>query len=89
MASDPPAYTWAVSASFRKDLRKLERVYQVRVRIALDDIKTDPYKGRKVRNATVGKYRWRVGDYRIRYDVEGRDIQVLRVLKREDAYRRF
>ena len=89
MASEPPAYTLAVSASFRKDLRKLERVYQVRVRIALDDIKTDPYKGRKVRNATVGKYRWRVGDYRIRYDVEGRDIQVLRVLKREDAYRRF
>ena len=89
MASDPPAYTLAVSASFRKDLRKLERVYQVRVRIALDDIKTDPYKGRKVRDATVGKYRWRVGDYRIRYDIEGRTIHVLRVLKREDAYRRF
>ena len=89
MASKPPAYTLAVSASFRKDLRKLERGNQVRVRQALGEIRTDPYQGRKIRNATVGKYRWRVGDYRIRYDIEGRAIQVLRVRKREDAYRRF
>jgi mRNA interferase RelE/StbE len=89
MAPEPAAYTLEVSASFRKDLRKLDRGNQVRVRHALGDIKADPFHGRKVRNAAVGQYRWRVGDYRIRYDIEGQDIQVLRVLKREDAYRRF
>lgn len=89
MASEPPTYKLAVSTSFRKDLRKLERGNQVRVRRALTDIQADPYQGRKVRNAVIGIYRWRVGDYRIRYDIQGQDIQVLRVLKREDAYRRF
>lgn len=89
MASEPVIYTLAVSATFRKDLRKLDRGNQVRVRRALGNIEADPYQGRKVRNATMGRYRWRVGDYRIRYDIKGRDIQVLRVLKREDAYRRF
>ena len=89
MASEPVEYTLAVSASFRTDLRKLDRVNQVRVRNALADIKADPYQGRKIRDATIGRYRWRVGDYRIRYDIEGQALQVLRVLKREDAYRRF
>ena len=89
MAPETPIYSLAVSASFRTDLRKLDRGNQVRVRQALADIKTDPYRGRKVRNATVGHCPWRVGNYLIRYDIEDQAIQVLRVLKREDAYRRF
>lgn len=89
MASEPAVYILEVSASFSKDLRKLDRGNQVRVRHALGDIKADPYNGRKVLNAAIGQYRWRVGDLRIRYDIEGQNIFVLRVLKREDAYRRF
>ncbi|MDH3944604.1 MAG: type II toxin-antitoxin system RelE/ParE family toxin [Anaerolineae bacterium] len=89
MTSERGEYSLTVSASFRKDLRKLPRENQIRVRQALGKILADPYQGRKIRNAAVGQYRWRVGDYRIRYDIEGHQIQVLRVLKREDAYRRF
>lgn len=89
MAAEAAAFILNVSASFRKDLRKLDRSNQVRVRHALANIKADPYQGRKVRSAAIGKYRWRVGDYRIRYDIEKKAILVLRVLKREDAYRRF
>jgi mRNA-degrading endonuclease RelE of RelBE toxin-antitoxin system len=40
-------------------------------------------------SAEIGQFRWRVGNYRIRYDISGRDVIILRVIKREDAYRRF
>ena len=89
MPEEPAYFTLQVTRSFLKDLRKLPRQEQVRVRQALGEIKAAPYQGRKVIGAELGQYRWRVGDYRIRYDVEGEMIWVLRVLKREDAYRRF
>ena len=74
--------------SFRKDLRKLPRQDQARVRDALTEIEQDPYKGRKVVKAIIARYRWRVGNWRIRYDIEKKNVILVRVLKREDAYRR-
>lgn len=89
MSDDNHGYTLILTRRFLKDLRKLSRQEQVRVRQALESIQADPYKGRKVKAAETGQYRWRVGDLRIRYDIEAREIQVLRVIKREDVYRKF
>jgi mRNA interferase RelE/StbE len=89
MTNDQPKYTLVIARSFLKDLQKINRPDQVRIRKALPEIEEDPYKGRKVVTADVGQYRWRVGKYRIRYDIEGNEIQLLRVIKREDVYRRF
>lgn len=83
------SFTLVIARSFEKDLRKLSRPDQNRVRQALPKIQADPYNGRKLQNAPIGQYRWRVGDLRIRYDIEGKQVQILRVLKREDVYRRF
>ena len=83
------AYTLILADQFVKDLGKLSRQEQARVRRALIRLQEDPYRGRKVRGAVIGQYRWRVGDLRIRYDIEAQEIQVLRVIKREDAYRKF
>ena len=85
--ADP--FTVIATRSFRKDLRKLPRQDQVRVRAALAVIEQNPYKGRKVAKAKIGLYRWRVGNWRIRYDIEKKNIILLRVLKRADTYRRF
>ena len=76
-----------IARRFLKDMRKLQRQDQLRVRRALEDIRANPYRGRKVIAEVTGQYRWRVGDLRIRYDIEGKRVQILRVLKREDAYR--
>lgn len=78
-----------VTRSFVKDLRKLPRRDQLRVRRSLDEITNDPYSGRKVTTATIGQYRRQVGGYRIRYDIEGQVVWILRIVKREDAYRKF
>lgn len=88
MTDDRP-YCLVLTARFHKDLKRLSRQDQMRIRRALNDLQADPYKGHKVSAAATGQYRWRVGNLRIRYDIEGSEIQVLRVLKREDVYRKF
>ena len=85
----PAEYTLVLTEHFRKDLKKLSRQDQVRVRRALDELRANPYRGGKVSGVDVGCYRWRVGDFRIRYDIENKEVLVLRVIKREDVYRKF
>jgi mRNA interferase RelE/StbE len=89
MASDQPKFTISIARSFLKDLKAIDRPDQIRIRKVLPEIQAEPYKGRKVVSADVGQYRWRVGKYRIRYDIQGSEVQILRVIKREDVYRRF
>ena len=87
MTDDVNEYELVIAKRFLKDMRKISREDQVRVRRALGRIQLEPYWGRKVVAAETGQYRWRIGSLRIRYDIEGRKIQVLKVNKREDAYR--
>lgn len=72
---------------FTKDFRRLPRQVQSRVLDALEAIQKNPYRGRKVQAVETGMWRWRVGPYRIRYDIEGHDIVLLRVRHRSEIYR--
>jgi mRNA interferase RelE/StbE len=85
----PKQFTLVITRSFYKDLQRINKPDQIRIRKSLSDIESDPYKGRKVVSAEIGQYRWRVGNYRIRYDISGQQVIILRVIKREDVYRRF
>jgi len=85
--SDP--FALIITRSFYNDLQKIDRPDQIRIRKVLDDIVREPYKGRKVASAEIGHYRWRVGNYRIRYDVSEKQVVILRVMKREGVYRKF
>jgi mRNA interferase RelE/StbE len=89
MTGQQNKFTLIIARSFFKDIKKIDRQDQVRIRKALSEIEYDPYQGRKVISAEIGQYRWRVGKYRIRYDISGNEVQILRVIKREDVYRRF
>jgi mRNA-degrading endonuclease RelE of RelBE toxin-antitoxin system len=53
----------------------------------LEALETDPYQGTKLTNVSVGAWRVRVGDYRIRYDIEGNQVFLYRVRHRRDIYR--
>jgi mRNA interferase RelE/StbE len=88
MPSDPQ-FTLVIARSFLEDLKNIDRPDQIRIRKAIPEILADPYRGRKVVSAEIGQYRWRVGKYRIRYDISGSEVQILRVIKREDVYRKF
>ncbi len=63
MTDEDNEYELFIARRFLRDMRKLDREDQVRVRRALSNIQTGPYRGRKVIAAETGQYRWRVGAY--------------------------
>jgi len=82
----PDGYELLIAKRFYKDLRQIDATDQKRILDALRQIGEEPYKGRKVIVAETGQYRWRVGPYRIRYDIEGDRVHILRVRHRREAY---
>lgn len=73
----------------RRDLRRLDRPIRDRVLDAVDRITGDPPQGELVRLTGRDEWRLRVGDWRVRceLDVERQVVLVLRVLPRGRAYR--
>jgi mRNA interferase RelE/StbE len=72
-----------------RDIRDLEPVIRLRIGKKLLRYKEDPLKyAEKITDAKLGSYRFRIGDYRVVFDLEGEDIVVLRVGHRRDIYRR-
>lgn len=84
-------YKLVPSKSFLKDLAKLPEDAKSKAAKALMDLKTDPYTGRNVKKLTnfdIGTMRLRIGDYRLRYDIEGFDIHLRIIKHRKDVYRK-
>lgn len=84
---------WRVefAPSARKDLRRLDRQVQQRIVHALDRLATGARLSGDVRRlAGSTEYRLRVGDWRVRFELDSDRllITVLRVLPRGRAYDR-
>jgi mRNA interferase RelE/StbE len=82
-----PRFALVISNRFRRDLRRLDAQAHRRVLAALDDLQENPYQGSQLTDVAVGQWRMRVGDYRIRYDIEGNRVLLYRVRHRSDIYR--
>jgi mRNA interferase RelE/StbE len=82
-----PRYRLVISNSFRRDLRRLDAQTHRRVLAVLEDLQENPYQGSKLTNVALGQWRIRVGDYRVRYDIEGEEVFLYRVRHRRDIYR--
>ena len=51
---------------------------------------SSPFKyANKITDARLGSYRFRIGEYRVIFDLEGNKIVVLRVRHRRDIYRKL
>ncbi len=79
-------YEVIAAPQFLKDLKKIEPLTASRVSQAIQTLALDPYSGRKLANIGVGKWRYRIGDYRIRYDIEGNQVYLYRIRHRKDIY---
>ena len=74
---------------FVADLKKLDAPIQRRLLEAMESkLLTDPFKhGKKlVGKKGPGRWRFRIGDYRIRFDIEGRALLFYRVRHRREIY---
>ena len=84
------AYKLCWKESVRKDLRRLPTVFVSKIIKKVEDLPADPTPtdSKKLRD-TEHSYRVRVGDYRIIYQVNSSDNEILicRVRHRKDAYK--
>ena len=72
-----------------KDIQGLEERIKRRIAKTLLRYLEDPLKyAEKLTDSRLGSYRFRVGDYRIIFDLEESDISVLRVGHRKEIYRK-
>ena len=72
-----------------RDVRKMEAPTKLHIGKALLRFQKDPLKySEKISDPKLGSYRFRIGDYRVIFELEGEDIVILRVGHRRDIYKR-
>jgi len=73
-----------------KDIKRLEGATKNRIGETLLRYAQDPLKyAEKLIDPSLGTYRFRIGEYRVIFDLEESDIVILRAGHRRDIYRRF
>lgn len=70
------------------DILKLDVVAKKRIKKKLEEYASSPLSyAKKLIHPRIGSYRWRVGNYRIVFDMDGPRIIILRVGHRREIYR--
>ena len=84
-------YTLVIPRPVEKQLERVPRQYRDRILSRLQELQDNP-RGRGVIKLTgrADEYRIRIGDYRVRYEIddEHRIVILLHCLHRKDIYRR-
>jgi mRNA-degrading endonuclease RelE of RelBE toxin-antitoxin system len=80
-------YELVFSNRFRRDMRNLDAPTHRRILSVLEALQQNPFQGSRLTHVRIGQWRLRVGDYRMRYDVEGPRVLLYRVRHRRDIYR--
>jgi mRNA interferase RelE/StbE len=72
-----------------RDIQRLDPEIKQRIGKALLRFCGAPFNfAEKLSDSSLGSYRFRIGDYRVIFDVEGSEIVVLRVGHRREIYRK-
>jgi mRNA interferase RelE/StbE len=84
------AYRMVFAGSSKNDIGKLDRVTRQRIARKLQYFleQEDPLVyARQLAHSNIGSYRFRVGHYRIVFDIDGHTLQVLSIKHRKDVYK--
>ncbi len=84
------AHRMVFAGSSKKDIGKLDRVTRQRIARKLQYFleQEDPLVyARQLAHSNIGSYRFRVGHYRIVFDIDGHTLQVLSIKHRKDVYK--
>lgn len=66
-------YLLIISPRAQKELRKIRKIYQYPVKLAIEELKEDSFLGKPLPRELTGKYTCKVGGYRIIYKVNKSD----------------
>lgn len=81
-------YKLLYTKSAAKDIQKLDTVVKKRLKNKLEAYAKNPLLyAKKLVDSSLGTYRWRIGNYRIIFDLDGENIIILRVRHRHKVYR--
>jgi mRNA-degrading endonuclease RelE of RelBE toxin-antitoxin system len=88
-------YSVEVSKTFQRKFQQLQKNFQNPLRKSLKELQTDPYTYRSncdiktLTDTRPKKYRLRVGNYRVIYTIEKKEVKVIDLIKREVGYGRL
>ena len=72
-----------------RDIDRLDAGVKKRIGTTLLRFKENPIRyAERLTDPELGGYRFRIGDYRVIFDIEGNDIVVLRAGHRKEIYKR-
>jgi mRNA interferase RelE/StbE len=83
-------YTLVYKKLAAKDIDQLSPQVKKRLKLKLEFFiaQPDPLKSASALTKPAdAQYRWRIGDYRVLFDVEGQNIIVLHIQHRREVYR--
>ena len=81
-------YRIIVTDRARKDIYDLDRIIRKKIYQKLKYLARSPIKlSRRLINFRIGQHRYRVGNYRIIFDIDKNNIVILRIGHRKDIYR--
>ena len=85
----PDQYQLEITATARRDFRRLPSQIKQRTILAIDDLANEPRPLGCSKLRGRNAYRIRVGDYRVPYEVDDQRgiVTVMRVKHRKDIYR--
>jgi len=82
-------YTLLYTQRAERDIARLDSKTKERIGKTLLRYQEAPLKyADKLSDPNLGTYRFRIGDYRVIFDIKGNEIVVLRVGHRREIYRR-
>ncbi|MFN4212524.1 MAG: type II toxin-antitoxin system RelE family toxin [Microgenomates group bacterium] len=81
-------YQLIFTKNARDDIEKLDRLAKKRLGKKLLQFQKNPLLyARRLTSSIIGEYRFRVGDYRVVFDIKGKKIVILRIVHRREIYR--
>jgi len=82
-------YKVAFTQRALKDWESVDKDMQVRIAKKLKEYAKDPLQyAIKLTDQKIGTYRFRIGDYRVIFDIDDNHIVILRVGLRKSVYKR-
>lgn len=83
-------YNLLYTGRAERDIKKLDPFIKRQIGKAILRLKNNPVEhSEKLTDPKIGTYRFRVGDYRVIFDIDENNIVILRVGHRKEIYRRM
>ncbi|MFH1352793.1 MAG: type II toxin-antitoxin system RelE/ParE family toxin [bacterium] len=81
-------YALVYTNSAAKDVKKLDTVQKKKLAKKIVNLRKHPQKiSKKLLHPKLGTFRYRIGDFRVIFDLVGGNVVVLRIGHRKEIYR--